>query len=343
MTKFRSSLPVRGPRSPAGTKRLLQDTNQDTVKPRTISKADNTKSSKSRDTITRIGRPLPASCSDKSLRAPGTKRQSGVDVKPSASTPDVSKESMSSSFESSGSSKQNKHNTESESSRSSSECSRYNGPQLAEPCVGHALLHVLHPCGHRVMTRDVQLCGQNCKGSDTSFANARTREKFVCAVCISRYVQEHYAAKKALFIPSLDKLENALGGFKAGWKDKRIARIERVWKNDALEEQRALEKLGRCCEAVFTDPDEVLVDVEGHTTPALEQSTEPAVEVRSDIHPVANLKTSRLQIPVPTEPKKKSQVPSLIPHTTINKKAVESERTSKRTSRIPMGPRLPRK
>lgn len=340
MTKFHSSLPVRGPRSPAGTKRLSQDTSQDAVKPRTISKADNTKSSKSRDTITRIGRPLPASSSDKSLRAPGTKRQSGFDVEPSASTPDISKESMSSSFKSSGLSK---HNTESESSKPSSECSRYNGPQLAEPCVGHALLHVLHPCGHRVMTRDVQLYGQNCKGSDTSFANARTREKFVCVVCISRYVQEHYAAKKALFIPSLDKLENALGGFKAGWKDKRIARIERIWKNDALEEQMALEKLGRCCEAVFTDPDEVLVDVEGHTTPALEQSTKPAVENRSDTRPVTDLKTGHLQIPVPTGPRKKSQLPSLTPEMTIKKNTVESGGTSKRTTRIPMGPMLPRK
>lgn len=126
-------------------------------------------------------------------------------------------------------------------------------------------------------------------------------------------------------MPSLDMLENALGGFKAGWKDKRIARMERVWKNDALEEQRALEKLGRYCEAVCTDPDEMLVDVEDverRSTPQLEPSTERSVENHSDMHPVPDVKKGRLRIPVPAGSRTKSRLPSSTSQTTVNKKAV---------------------
>ena len=226
----------------------------------------------------------------------------------------------------------------------SGEYSQYNGPQLVEPCVGNALFHVLQPCGHRVMTRNVQLCGQNCRGSDSPFANKKTQAKFACAVCISKYVHEHYAAKRDLFIPSLDMLETALGGFKAGWKEKRITRMERVWKNDALEEQRVLEKLGRRCEAVSTDPDEekLGVDEEG-VTPEIES---PAEHTDLSARTVATLscvetKTARLGSPAAKRPKSKSQlpVPSTMP--TVDKKASESQRAGKRKTGIPVGPRLP--
>lgn len=229
-------------------------------------------------------------------------------------------------------------------SKPSTQYSQYNGPQLVEPCVSNALFHVLQPCGHRVMTRDVQLCGQNCKGSDSLFANKKTQAKFGCALCISRYVHEHYAAKMALLIPSLDMLEAALGGFPDGWKEKRIARMERVWKNDALEEQRALEKLGRRCDALSTDPEEKLVDEEEKA--ALDgRDEEPLapVEIHSAMLPRVVSKTGRLQIPMPKETKSKSQLVAPSQKLMDDKKTVEGQREDKRRTRIPVGPRLPRK
>ena len=229
------------------------------------------------------------------------------------------------------------------SNKPSGEYSRYNGPQLVEPCVGNALFHVLGPCGHRVMTKDVQLCGQNCRGSGSPFANKKTKAKFACAVCISKYVHEHYTAKKDLYIPSLDVLERALGGFRSGWKEKRIARMERVWKNDALEEQRALEKLGRRCEAVSTDPDEEkLVEGDEGAPPEVESSAENTDLSARTVETLSRVETKmeRLQIPVAKRPKSKSQLPVPL-SATIDKKAPESQRASKRKTRIPVGPRLP--
>jgi hypothetical protein len=244
------------------------------------------------------------------------------------------------------SSKNTNCNKGSQANKPSGEFSQYNGPQLVEPCVGNAMFHVLQPCGHRVMTQDVQLCGQNCRGSDSPFANKKTQAKFACAICISKYVHEHYAAKKGLFLPSLDMLETALGGFKAGWKDKRIARMERVWKNDALEEQRALEKLGRHCEALSTDPDEEkLVGDEGSATPEVES---PVEHTDLSARTVATLsyvetKTGRLGIPVAKQPKGKSQLPVPSSATIVDKKAPEGRRPRTGTTRIPVGPRLPYK
>jgi len=232
------------------------------------------------------------------------------------------------------------------SDRPSGDYSQYNGPQLVEPCVGNALLHVLQPCGHRVMTQDVQLCGQNCRGSDSPFANKKTRTKFACAVCISKYVHEHYAAKKDLYLPSLDVLERALGGFRAGWKEKRIARMERVWKNDALEEQRALEKLGRRCGPVSTDPDEEkLVENERTATPEVESPQEHTDLSGRTIATLSCVETKkdRLQTPVAKRPTSRSQLPVPSSATAVDKKAPESQRAKKRTTRIPVGPRLPYK
>jgi hypothetical protein len=196
------------------------------------------------------------------------------------------------------------------------------------------------------MTQDVQLCGQNCRGSDSPFANKKTRAKFVCAVCISKYVHEHYAAKKDLYLPSLDILERALGGFRAGWKEKRIARMERVWKNDALEEQRALEKLGRRCEAVSTDPDEEkLVEDEGEATPQVGSSQEHTGLSGRTVATLScvETKTDRLQVPLAKRPKSRSQLPVPSSATVVDKKAPESQRARKRTTRIPVGPRVPYK
>ncbi|GAB7335987.1 hypothetical protein MBLNU13_g08226t1 [Cladosporium sp. NU13] len=223
------------------------------------------------------------------------------------------------------------------------EYSQYNGPQLVEPCVGNALFHVLKICGHRVMTQDVQLCGQNCVGSDSPFANKKTRAKLVCTVCISKYVHEHYAAKKNLYLPSLDVLERALGGFRAGWREKRIARMERVWKTDALEEQRALEKLGRRCEPVSTDPDEEkLVEDEERATPEVELSaehTDLSARTAATIYYV-EIQKDRLKVPVAKRPKSRSQLPVASSKAAPGKEAPESQRTRKRTTRITVGPRL---
>jgi hypothetical protein len=229
------------------------------------------------------------------------------------------------------------------SDKPSGEYSQYNGPQLVEPCVGNALFHVLQPCGHRVMTKDVQLCGQNCRGSDSPFANKKTKAKFACAVCIFKYVHEHYTAKKDLYIPSLDVLERALGGFRAGWKEKRMAHMERVWKNDALEERRALEKLGRRCEAVSTDPDEEkLVEDEERATPEVDSPAENTDLSARTIETLSSVetKTGRLQTPVVKRPKIKSRLPVPSSATTVDKKVSENQRTGKRKTRIPAGPRL---
>lgn len=176
--------------------------------------------------------------------------------------------------------------------------------------------------------------------------NCRRAVKFACAVCISKYVHEHYTAKKDLFLPSLDVLERMLGGFRTGWKEKRIARMERVWKNDALEEQRSLEKLGRRCEPVSTDPDEEkLVEDEESATPEVEspgEHTDLSARTAATLSCVET-KTDRLQTPVAKPPKSKSQLPVPSSATTIDKKTPESHRASKRKTRIPVGPRLPYK
>jgi hypothetical protein len=270
-----------------------------------------------------------------------------VPVLPKLSKPNgVPSEVMTSSPVSSSSIQNTSGKEDGLSNKPSGEYSRYNGPQLVEPCVGNALFHVLQPCGHRVMTRDVQLCGQNCRGSDSPFANKKTKAKFACVVCISKYVHEHYTAKKDLYIPSLDVLERAFGGFRAGWKEKRVARMERVWKNDALEEQRALEKLGRRCEAVSTDPDEEkLVEDEEGATLKVEWSadhTDLSARTVETLSHVEN-KTDRLQIPVAKQPKSKSQLPVPSSATRVDKKAPESQRAGKSKTRIPVGPRLPYK
>jgi hypothetical protein len=196
------------------------------------------------------------------------------------------------------------------------------------------------------MTKDVQLCGQNCRSSDSPFANKKTKARFACVVCISKYVHEHYTAKKDLYIPSLDVLERALGGFRAGWKEKRIARMKRVWKNDALEEQRALEKLGRRCEAVSTDPDdEKLVEDEERATPEVESPAENVDLSARTVETLSSLeaKTGRLQIPEVRRSEIKSQLPLTSSATPVDKEVLESQRAGKRKTRIPVGPRLPYK
>ena len=282
-----------------------------------------------------------------SLQDPRTRIRRPVPVLPKSSKPDgVPSEVMTSSPFPSSSIQNNSGKEDDMLNKPSGEYSRYNGPQLVEPCVGNALFHVLQPCGHRVMTRDIQICGQNCRGSDSPFANKKAKAKFACAVCISKYVHEHYTAKKDLYIPSLDVLERALGGFGAGWKEKRIARMERVWKNDALEEQRALEKLGRRCEAVCTDPDEEKLVEDDEGAPSEVESSAEHTDFRArTVETLSHVetKTYRLQIPVAKRPKSKSQLPVPLSATTMDKKAPESQRASKRKTRIRVGPRLPYK
>jgi len=338
MTSFKTNLPVLGSRLPT---RTASPAPEQPVHPagHTPGKSQQRriptiKGSSLQDPRTRIRRPVPV------LTAP-------VSSAKLSETVGVRSEVMTSSQAASSSVENTNCNEGDLPNKPSGEYSRYNGPQLVEPCVGNALFHVLQPCGHRVMTQDVQLCGQNCRGSDSPLVNKKTKSKFACAVCVSKYVHEHYAAKRDLFLPSLDVLERALGGFRAGWKEKRIARMERVWKNDALEEQRALEKLGRRCEAVSTDPDEKkLVEEEGIATPEDESSAEYAdlgARTVATLSCVEN-KKGRLQTPVIKRPKSKSQLPVPSSATAIDKKASESQRApSKRTTRIPVGPKLPYK
>jgi hypothetical protein len=220
------------------------------------------------------------------------------------------------------------------SSISSTEPSRYNGPQLVEPCVSNALLHVLEPCGHRVMTRHVESCGKNCKSTDAAFANTKTTAKFACAVCMSKYVHEHYSAQKSLFVSSLDKLEIALGGFRVSWKAERIARMERVWKNDAGEERKALEKLGRYCEVIPTDPDEeVLLITPTEVAPVKDASFQVPVQAN----------TVKRQLPVSKKPKEKRQIPTLQSLVSVEENSGAGKRGKIGSSRIPVGPSLSKK
>lgn len=230
-------------------------------------------------------------------------------------------------------------NTTEASSISSNERSLYNGPQLVEACVSNALLHVLEPCGHRVTTTNVERCGENCKSTDSAFANSRTTAKFACAVCISKYVQEHYSAQRSLFVPSLDKLEEALGGFREGWKAERIARMERVWKNDAVQERKALEKLGRYCEAIPTDPDEETLVVPAEVSPMEEAS----FQVQSSIPSRVEVKTIRRQIPIPKTPNRKRQIPTSSSLVGVEQNPVDGKRGKNGSSRIPVGPQLSKK
>jgi hypothetical protein len=238
-----------------------------------------------------------------------------------------------------GSEASNDSNTTLASSISSNEPSLYNGPQLVEACVSNALSHVLEPCGHRVVTRHVERCGENCKSTESAFASTKTAAKFACAVCISKYVQEHYSAQKSMSVPSLDKLEKALGGFRPGWKAERIARMERVWKNDAVQERKALEKLGRYCEAIPTDPDEELLVVPTEVAPMKE-----ALDLVQSTR--AEAKTARRQLPVLKKPKEKRQIPILQSLISVEKSSGDGKagKTGKTgSSRIPVGPRLSKK
>ena len=335
MATSRSSLPVPGSRLPTRAASPAPEQHDHTAN--TNPGKPQTPSEKSR---------IPG-IKGSSLQEPRSRMRRPVPVLPKSSRPvGVRPELMTSSLVTSSSIQNTSSNEDDLPDKPSGEYSQYNGPQLVEPCVGNALFHVLQPCGHRVMTQDVQLCGQNCRGSDSPFANKKTRAKFVCAVCISKYVHEHYAAKKDLYLPSLDILERALGGFRAGWKEKRIARMERVWKNDALEEQRALEKLGRRCEAVSTDPDEEkLVEDEGEATPEVESFQEHTDLSGRTVATLScvEIKTDRLQVPLAKRPKSRSQLPVPSSATAVDKKAPESQRARKRTTRIPVGPRLPYK
>lgn len=214
--------------------------------------------------------------------------------------------------------------------------SMYSGPHVAEPCVHGALFHVLEPCGHRVMTPEPQLCGENCKDSGSLLTNAKGG-KFACPVCISSFVQEHYYSKKALFTPVMNKLEGGLGGFDPSWREERLARMERIWKNDALEEHNALSKLGRRCEAICTEPTEEVWRPKGaaaSVTPSLEKSS-------TNLSSLPEPKTARLKLPVPkTGPEalpRQSRLPA--PSSTRYKKPMEEERPSK----LPVGPRSSRK
>lgn len=173
------------------------------------------------------------------------------------------------------------------------------------------------------------------------FANPKTKAKFVCAICISRYVQEHYAEKKALFLPSLDSLEVALGGFEPGWKDQRIARMERIWRNDALEEQTELEKLGRHCAAISFDPEEEGLMVIEKVTPTAPSTTKAKAEMVVPHH--ATMQADRLRLPVAKSSPKTSQLPAPTSLKAGNENVMESQRAMKKRSRIPVGPRLPRR
>lgn len=239
----------------------------------------------------------------------------------------------------SGSGDSNDGNTTLASSILSSEPSRYNRPQLVEPCVSNALLHVLEPCGHRVMTAHVEPCGKNCKSTDAAFANTKTAAKFACAVCITKYVQEHYSAQQSLFIPSLDKLESALGGFRPGWKAERIARMERVWKNDAIQERKALEKLGRYCEAIPTDPEEEVFFSPTEVAPVKDASS----QVQSKLPTRAEVKTVRRRLPVSEKAKEKRQASTSQSSVSVEEKVVDAKRGNNGSSRIPVGPRLSKK
>lgn len=141
------------------------------------------------------------------------------------------------------------------SNKSDHRRSLYNGPQLAEPCVADALVHVLKPCEHKVLTGQPTLCGANCLGSGSEYANERSADRFICAVCVSRSVKEHYCARRSLFITSLDRLERSIGGFETSWKQKRLARMEEVCKAEAIQELTDLSGLGRHCMAVSINDD----------------------------------------------------------------------------------------
>jgi len=230
-------------------------------------------------------------------------------------------------------------NTTNASSILTSEPSLYNGPQLVEACVSNALLHVLEPCGHRVMTARVELCGKNCKASDSVFANSRTAAKYACAVCITKHLQEQHSNKKSLLVSSLDKLESALGGFRPGWKAERIARMERVWKNDAVEERKALEKLGRHCEVIPTDPEEETLV---HTTEVTPMNEAPS-QVQSSLPSRAGKKATRRQIPVSKKPKEKRQAPASASSIPVDDKVVDGKKGKVGSSRIPVGPGFSKK
>jgi hypothetical protein len=314
-----ATLPAPGSRLPKKTAFAAQKRKDSACSPKKVSgdskKASNqhnipkSKGATPQTQRKRPGQPAPVSRATSSGSAAQAK-SAKTSTREIGTTP----EAMSSSQVVSSSTKPNNSNEASVLSKLLVENSQYNGPQLVEPCVANALFHILQPCGHRVMTRDVQLCGQNCEGSDSAFVNEKTRAKFACAVCISWYVHEHYRAKMGFFRASLVILEEAMGGFRDGWEEKRIGRMERVWKNDALEEQRALEKLGRRCEAVSSDPDEeIIVDDEEKAKLDVRAPT----EVQSPTTSCAETKMDRLRGPMAKQSKGASQ-PSALSSTVVD-------------------------
>lgn len=182
--------------------------------------------------------------------------------------------------------------------------SLYNGPQLAEPCVADALVHVLQPCGHKVLTSEPQTCGANCLGSGTEYANDRTAERFMCAVCIFRSVRDHYQARRSLFITSLDRLEQSIGGFKTGWKGERLARMAAVWRSEAIEGLTELSQLGRHCIAISVEDDLDFALTTGLSAGSSDvQTSDPAESSALSVTAPRSVRASRLPTPTITRPK----------------------------------------
>ena len=110
--------------------------------------------------------------------------------------------------------------------------------------------------------------------------------------------------------------------------------MERVWKNHAFEERKALERLGRYCEIIPTDPEEEASVTPTEVAPVKDASSwVPLQSTRAEV------KTVRRQLPVSKKAKEKRQIPTL--RSLVS--AEESKRGKIGSSRIPVGPRLSKK
>lgn len=137
--------------------------------------------------------------------------------------------------------------------------SPYMKPHISDACTAGSLIHSLHPCGHKVITRTPEACASNCQREYNEktlrWANAViTKECFVCAACVNMHTQEHRQTQLQSLEARFARTEARMGHFRPEWVKKQMSYARRVLDNDLEKEQKEFEKLGRPCMMISGEP-----------------------------------------------------------------------------------------
>lgn len=137
--------------------------------------------------------------------------------------------------------------------------SPYMSPHISDPCTTGSLVHHLHPCGHKVITRSPVPCASNClreyNEKTLRWANAViTKEGFVCAACVQTHIQEHRSAQLRDLKDRFARTEARMGPLDREWLKQQIAYGRGVLENDIEKEVKEFGKLGRPCSMIPGEP-----------------------------------------------------------------------------------------